>query len=523
MELIQYFINHQSQIFNLLMEHIQLTFISVMLATLIGIPTGILICYIKKLDKPILGAANIIQAIPSMALLGFAIPLFGIGTIPAVITVTLYSLLPIIKSTYTGIININPQVLESAKGIGLTRFQVLYKIQIPLALPVIMSGVRISSVTAVGLMTIAAFIGAGGLGYFVFSGIRTVNTLQILVGAIPACLLALAVDYIANIVEKLVTPINLQNQPSKSMKNLKEKRLYRKMILIFTSIFLVGIFFLSSDSANNPHQKTLSIGSKDFTEQHIIANMLADIIEANTDIKVTREINLGGTQVCFGALQSKNIDMYVDYTGTIYGEILGYTPTNNIKKVYSTAKQDLFQKYNMTMLNHLGFNNTYTMAVRQDTAQKYHLKTISDLSNIASSLKAGATLEFLNRKDGLLGVTGTYGFNFAGTIGLDGASRYIALNNNEVDIIDAFSTDGLIKKFDLVILEDNKNFFPPYYAVPIINNDTLEKYPEITPLIEKLGAVLNNKVMIELNYKVDELQIDPSVVSKEFLKENNLI
>ena len=193
-ELFKYLLGAKDQIITLLFEHIKLTALSVGIAILIGIPLGILISYIKKINKPVIGIASVIQAIPSMALLGFAIPFLGIGTTPAIVMVILYSLLPIIKNTTTGINNIDQQMLEAARGIGLTKFQILTKVQIPLALPVIMSGIRISAVTAVGLMTMAAFIGGGGLGYLVFSGIRTVNNYQILAGAIPACILALLVD-----------------------------------------------------------------------------------------------------------------------------------------------------------------------------------------------------------------------------------------------------------------------------------------------------------------------------------------
>jgi len=165
MNILEYILQNKTQIISLLIEHIRLTSISVGLAILIGVPLGILISYVKKLNKPILGAANIIQAIPSMALLGFSIPFLGIGTLPAVTTVILYSLLPIIKNTYTGISNINPQTIEAAKGIGLTKFQILTKIQIPLALPVIMAGVRISSVTAVGFITTSSLFWVRGVLY----------------------------------------------------------------------------------------------------------------------------------------------------------------------------------------------------------------------------------------------------------------------------------------------------------------------------------------------------------------------
>lgn len=224
-EFLNYILEQRNEILTLLIQHIRLTVFSVLLAIVLGVPLGILVKYVQKLNKPILGFANIVQAIPSMALLGIAIPLLGIGSAPAIAMVILYSLLPIIKNTYTGLSNISPQIMEAAKGIGLTKMQRLFKIQIPLSLPVIMAGIRVSAVTAVGLMTIAAYIGAGGLGYLVFSGIRTINNFQILAGAIPACLLALFVDYVFSIIERLVTPISLQTN---ALINIKEIYLQRK-------------------------------------------------------------------------------------------------------------------------------------------------------------------------------------------------------------------------------------------------------------------------------------------------------
>lgn len=241
MAFLSYFINNIQQVISLTTEHIILTAIAVGLAVLIGVPLGIFISYFQKSSRAVVGATNIVQAIPSMALLGLIIPLLGIGSVPSVVIVILYSLLPIVKNTYTGITSINEDTLESAKAIGLTRSQVLIKVQIPLALPVIMAGVRISAVTAVGLMTMAAFIGAGGLGFLIFSGISTVNTHQILAGAIPACILALLVDFIFGLIEKLVTPISLQNTKSVSKKALYKTRKNQKGILALTAIILIAI------------------------------------------------------------------------------------------------------------------------------------------------------------------------------------------------------------------------------------------------------------------------------------------
>lgn len=182
MPLIRYILQNSADIIRFLIEHCRLTLLAVFLAVLIGVPLGIIISYLKKLRAPVLGSANIVQAIPSLALLGFLIPFLGIGARPAVFMVVVYSLLPIIKNTATGLDSITNDLVEAATGIGMTPRQVLFKVKLPLALPVIMAGVRISAVTAVGLVTIAAFIGAGGLGYLVYSGIRTVNNAQILAG-----------------------------------------------------------------------------------------------------------------------------------------------------------------------------------------------------------------------------------------------------------------------------------------------------------------------------------------------------
>jgi len=216
-----YLTGNYQQILNLLGEHLYLSIISVLIAIIIGIPLGILISNEPKLSKPIIGTTNVIQAVPSLALLGFLIPFIGIGSAPAIVMVVLYSLLPIVKNTYTGLTNIDGDILEAAKGIGLTKSQTMRKVQLPLAFPMIMAGIRISAVTAVGLMTIAAFVGAGGLGYLVFSGVQTVDNNMILAGAIPACILALLIDFI---VGKLETSLSFTNKQQASIKSGKKAK-----------------------------------------------------------------------------------------------------------------------------------------------------------------------------------------------------------------------------------------------------------------------------------------------------------
>jgi len=523
MDIFSYLFNNGTQIWFLLIEHVRLTAIAVGMAILVGVPLGILVSYVRPLNKPILGLTNLIQAIPSMALLGFAIPLLGIGALPAVVVVFLYSLLPIVKNTCTGIGQISPQILEAAVGIGMTKFQILYKIQLPLTLPFLMAGVRIASVTAVGLMTMAAFIGAGGLGFLVFSGIASLNNGMILAGAIPACLLALAVDGGLSLVETLVTPLSLQPNALRDPAGQRRRNRIKKGIVCVLSAVLLFSMGTSAYHSWSRSANVIRIGSKQFSEQHILGNILKELIEDNTNLTVESHFGAGGTQVLFEAMQKQDLDLYIDYTGTVFVDILKQPPSSDEKTVYEISKKEMADRYNIQLLQPLRFHNDYALAVSPEVSEKYQLKTLSDLARVGSQLTAGFTLEFLNREDGLKGLEKAYDFSFAHVSGIDGANRYIALQSGNTQIMDAFTTDGLLKKFHLQLLQDDKKFFPPYYGVPLIRADVLKRHPELAALINQLDEKLDTTTMQELNYQVDEEHRPPSVVAHEFLVQQGLI
>lgn len=524
MNFLDYMVNNSQQIYNLFIEHIELTILSVVLAIIIGVPIGVLVSHFSKINKPIMAVANIVQAIPSMALLGFLIPFLGIGILPSVFMVVIYSLLPIIKNTFTSISGINPQMVEAAEGIGMTRMQILFKIQIPMALPVIMAGIRISAVTAVGLMTIAAFIGAGGLGFLVFSGIRTANNYQILAGAIPACILALLIDFAASIIEKAVVPygLNLKNK-----KSSKKERIFHKAIIIITIAIIGFTFFNATKDALRSKKNIVTIASKDYTEQEILGHMLGELIQEKTDLKVEKKLALGGTQVIFGAINKGEIDMYMDYTGTIYSDILKYDPIKNKVKaneIFPVCKKEIEEKYNLFIGNELPFNNTYALGIREEMAKKYNINSISDLIPLSKELVLSPTLEFINREDGLIGLKDKYkGLNFKKTLGIDGSPRYIALKHKKTDVTDVWVTDALIKEFDIRVLKDDKEFFLPYHAVLVVRKELVEKYPELKEITKDLEKLLTDKVMGGLNHQVDILKRKPNEVAHEFLVKNNLI
>lgn len=516
----------RAEILSLLFEHIQLTVIAVLISVVIGVPLGIMITRNKKVANWVIGFANLTQAIPSLAILGFLIPFIGIGSAPAITMVVLYSMLPIIKNTYTGITNINPDTLEAAKGLGMTNGQTLRLIKIPLAMPVIMAGIRMAAVTAVGLMTIAAFVGAGGLGYLVYSGIQTVDNYLVLFGAIPAAILALLIDFITGKIEDATMPNGIKKADG-TMKVKRKKSSKKRKILVTSISILVVVALLGAiivPKIVDKNNKTVVVASKNYTEQLILGNILSEVIKANTDLNVKEKFNLGGSQVTFNAIKSGAIDVYAEYLGTGYVNILNIKePNSNREEVYNTVKEKFKDNYKLDVLNPLGFNNTYAMAVTKETAEKYNLKTVSDLSKVSDELIIGPTIEFPNREDGLIGLEKTYNMEFKDVKPIDGGLRYSALANNETQVIDAFTTDGLIEKFNLTVLEDDKNFFPPYDAVTVVREEILEEYPELKEAIGLLDDKLTEEKMRKLNYEVDINKRDVKSVVIEFLQAENLI
>ena len=261
----------------------------------------------------------------------------------------------------------------------------------------------------------------------------------------------------------------------------------------------------------------------DFTEQEILNYILKYYIEDNSDIKVNQSLSLGASSIVLDAIKGGDVDLYVDYTGTIYGSVLGKEPNSDVEEVYNTVKDEMKSQYNLNVLKSLGFNNTYTLAVKKETAEKYNLETISDLARVSNKLVFSPTLTFVERKDCLVGLQETYPVNFKDIVPIDGSPRYTALMSGECDVIDAYSTDGLLKKFDLKVLKDDKQFFLPYNAIPVTNDRVKEDFPEVEKLLNELGQYLDEETMVDLNYRVDELKQKPSDVAKDFLQEKGLI
>jgi osmoprotectant transport system substrate-binding protein len=290
------------------------------------------------------------------------------------------------------------------------------------------------------------------------------------------------------------------------------------------SVFCLLIFSCFTSSCRRPAPPHLTIGSKFFTEQVILAELLAQHIEARTHIPVDRKTNLGGTLLVHKALLSGDLDLYVEYTGTALTALLNESPNvDNSATIYARVKQQYAQRFNLEVTEPLGFENTFAMVVRGDDAQNLHLRTMSDLAAVAPKWRAGVGYEFLERPDGFPGWSARYHLLFAAPpIVMDLGLLYRALVDHQVDVVAGNSTDGLIDSLHLVALEDDKHYFPPYDAVPIVRRAALEKFPQLREALADLSGKLTAAEMRHLNSQVDADQRDVADVVRAFRASRNL-
>lgn len=526
--LTDYIIERLPEIWQRIGEHIFLTGISTVTAVLVGIPLAILAFYRPGLRGPLLGVVSILQTIPSLAMLVILLALFQkIGVIPAIVALILYALLPIVRNTLAALQEIAPEIIEAARGIGMTEWQRMRLIRIPLGIPVIMAGIRTASVAGVGIATLAAFIGAGGLGEFINRGLALSNTRLIFLGAIPAALLALLVDFVLGFVEKVCDPKRNRHWSHRF-------HFAMKLSIILIPLFLLIPVFISpppwssqtAGSSEKNETKSINvvrIASKNFTEQHILAEMMAQMIEKRTHLSVDRKFNLGGTIICHQALKRGEIDLYAEYTGTGLMAILELPAMNNPDEVYHRVSEEYLNRFNLVWLEPFGFNNTYTLTVRKQDAVQNQWKIISDLIPVSSKLVAGFSGEFQERPDGYPGFQKIYGFKFGEVHDLDPGLIYQALAKGAVDVIDGYLTDGRIPAYNLVSLKDDKKFFPPYHAAPVVREEVLNAYPDLRKALAPLGSLIDNTTMRVLNYEVNENKREISELVTEFLQDKEIL
>jgi osmoprotectant transport system permease protein len=504
--LLSFWLSHRAELASLVGQHVLLVAGSTLVAVALGVPLGIFSARRPRLASPLMAVASIVQTIPSLAMFGFLLPvplIGGVGARAALVVLILYGLLPIVRTTIAGLRGIDPSIREAGVAMGMTPRELLRQVELPLALPSIVAGVRVAAVVGVGSATIAAAIGAGGLGEYIYRGLSMVDTTVILAGAVPAAVLALVVDAALLWLEKQLSA---------------RRRSGSRRAVATTAAVVAAVVMLSSAAAARRASGAIVVGSKNFTEQLVLGELLAQAIERDAGLRVDRRLNLGGTLICDQALVSGNIDVYVEYTGTALTAVFHQPVSNDSSAVFENVRT-LYAKTGRTLLPPLGFNNTFAILVRGADARSRGLRTIDDAVPETARWRAGFGYEFVERPDGYPGLAKAYGLRFpeAPRV-MDLTLSYRALASGQVDLIAGDATAGLIKGLDLFQLEDNQHYFPPYDAAAVARSGMLLRYPQVRAALEQLSGRVSAADMRAMNYAADVEHRDIPVIVRDFLR-----
>jgi len=488
-----------------LTAHLQLTLFALLAGTAFSIPAGIAIARARRLERPLLAVASVIQTVPSLALLAVMVPLLSalglrsIGFLPAFIGLTLYSVLPILRNTVTGLSGLDPALTEAARGVGMRDSERLWRVELPLALPVIAAGVRTAVVWTVGAATLATPVGAESLGNYIFAGLQTRNVDAVIVGCLASALLALSLDALARL---LVAGLERRSRSK-----------IAAAAVVFAGLYLYSGGALASrwlgDSEN-----VVVIGAKTFTEQYILAEIVARRVRDATgsDVEVKQSL---GSSVVFDALKSGAVDAYVDYTGTLWATLMkrGETPGDRPKMLNEISRY-LSEQYRITLVCALGFENTYVLAMTASRAGELGTRRVSELGPLTRGLSIGGDYEFFGRPEWKTLVE-RYGLEFREERQMDASLMYQAVAGGSVDVVSAFSTDGRIAAFGLTVLEDDRAAIPPYDAVLLMGR-RLAKRPRALEALRGLCGRIDAAKMRRLNLAVDQEGRSPVEVARAF-------
>jgi len=492
--------------------HLRLSLLALACGAGVAIPLGVAVSRRARLEPWVLSLAGVVQTIPSLALLALMVPLLsalglqGIGFLPAWVALTLYSILPMLSNTVTGLAGVDPAVVEAARGVGMTGRQSLLRVELPLALPVVVAGVRTAAVWVVGTATLATPVGATSLGNFIFAGLQTRNTRAVIVGSVAAAALALVLDALVRRIES----------------GLRLRRARRWGSAVAALGLLAAVAFVGAGGPERggagaaAPDAPVVIGAKAFTEQYVLAALLAETIEEQTGAPTRRVDSLGST-VAFDALRSGAIDVYVDYSGTIWATILGGRgrPPSRAE-LLEQVRQGLSERHGIAVAAALGFENTYALAMTGGRAQALGIRTISDLVRHSRTLSMGADYEFFSRAE-WKALQPRYGLAFREQRSMDPALMYPALVEGAVDVISAFSTDGRIAAYGLRLLEDDAGVIPPYDAIVLVGARLQRERPDVVRALAALDGRIDEAQMQRMNAAVDEQGRAPAAVAHDFL------
>jgi len=477
-------------------QHVLLSVSAILLGLLISLPLAIAAYRAAWLRGPLLGVASVVQTIPGLALLALFYPLliivsaftadaFGfsfraLGFLPAMLALTLYSMLPVLRNTIVGLTGLNPSILRAARATGMTPWQSLWLVELPLAAPVIMAGIRTAAVWVIGTATLSTPIGQTSLGNYIFTGLQTENWTLVLFGCVAAALLALAIDRLLAMAED-------------GFAKRSRWRLYGALggIVVIVAVSLFPLF--------GQARETITIGTKSFDEQYILGALMEKRI-GDAGFATARRDGLGSA-VAFHALVNGDIDVYVDYTGTIWTNEMKRTDQPGRAAVLKQMTDYLQKKYGILTLGSLGFENAYAIAMRRDHADKLHINTLADLAIRSGSMTIGGDYEIFSRPE-WRSVQNTYGMRFARQRQYQSDFMYRAVASGDVDAITAFSSDGRIAQYNLKLLRDPKNALPPYDAVVLVSAKHAHDGKMIAALKPLIGAI-DLKTMQQANLMVD--------------------
>ena len=455
--------------------HLTLTLIALSLGIIISIPLGIWAAQSVTVKRPLLALVSIIQTFPSVAILALVVAMLGgqIGTIPAVIALVLYSMLPIVRNTVTGLETIPSEVADAAKGIGMSPNQILVKVRLPLALPIIIAGIRTATVWTVGLATLSTLVGATSFGNYIFTGLQIRNLVAVTVGSLAAAIMAVILDSLIAGVQWLVEN---RNQHSATRK-------YKQVKVVVATAFLIGIVF-SAYSLLPDSEADFVVGGKGFTEQHIIAGLLKAELE-RSGFEVDQRLGLG-SEVVYSATANETVDVYLEYTGTVWANRMNKSQNPGREAVMRGVIDHVENRDGMVSVGTLGFQNLYALAMRRDRAEELGVETIEDIIPVARSLIAAGDLEFFGRPE-WLALREVYDIDFAQKLTFDPALMYNAVNDRQVDLIAAYTSDGRVAAYNLKILDDPRGAFLPYDGFLIASSSAAQN----STFMEVLRSLVN--------------------------------
>lgn len=470
--------------------HLALTLAALFLGIFISVPLGVIAAQSQKAKQPLLTGVSIIQTIPSVAILALVVAMLGgeIGFLPAIIALTLYSMLPIVRNTVTGLETVPGEVVEAAQGIGMSSVQILRRVRIPLAMPVIIAGIRTAAVWTVGLATLSTLVGATSFGNYIFTGLQTRNLAAVTVGSLAAAVLAVSLDWFIGGIQWL-----FENRTSG-----RQSRRYGQVKLAVTVAAVLGISLTTYAFWPKPEADFI-VGGKGFTEQYIVAGLISRELE-NAGFTVDQRLGMG-TEVVYEAISNDRVDVYVEYTGTIWANLMGEQTNPGRQEILDQVTQYVQTEDELINVGALGFQNLYVFAMTKARAEALGITAIEDLIPLADSLVAAGDLEFFGRPEWAT-VRDTYSFDFAEKLTFDPSLMYTAVTEGQVDIISAYSTDGRIAAYDLLVLEDPRNAMLPYDGI-VLASPAASGNATLMNVLSELAGKISDQAMREANKIVD--------------------